>query len=166
MFDRRGYGISDRPNGADEVAIEKAMDDMRAVMDVVGSQRAVVYGFEDGAAVSLLFAASYPERTIALVLVTPMVRYFTAADFPWGFSAERGQEWLQRIASEWGTAEFWRWNLETMSGAGDPDEEQGSSVWPDGPGCARACRGARDRTRRAAGGCSRLSSQPSTCPRS
>jgi len=122
-FDRRGFGISDRPNGADEVAVEKAMDDMRAVMDAVRSQRAVVYGFEDGAAVSLLFAASYPERVTALVLVSPMVRYLTTEDFPWGFSAERGREWLQRIESQWGTAEFWRFNLDTMSGADSLDED-------------------------------------------
>jgi len=59
-FDRRGFGISDRPGTPGQMAIEKSLDDMRAVMDAAGSERAVVYGFEAGAAVSLLFAASYP----------------------------------------------------------------------------------------------------------
>lgn len=63
MFDRRGFGISDRPSSLESMSLEMGMDDMRTVMDAAGCERAVVYGFEDGCAVSLLFAASYPERT-------------------------------------------------------------------------------------------------------
>jgi len=84
MFDRRGFGISDRPSSLESMSLEKGMDDMRTVMDAAECERAVVYGFEDGCAVSLLFAASYPERTRALILATPLVSYFTSSDFPWG----------------------------------------------------------------------------------
>ena len=118
MFDRRGCGISDRPTDPDQIAIEKGMDDMRAVMDAVGSERAVVFGFEAGAAVSLLFAASYPERVAALVLMAPLVRNFPTDDFPWGFPAALAEEWLSRIESQWGTPELWDWN---MTGMGAPN---------------------------------------------
>ena len=90
-FDRRGFGISDRPGTPGQMAIEKSLDDMRAVMDAAASERAVVYGFEAGAAVSLLFAASYPERVTALVLHAPLVRYWRAPDFPVGLDTGRGE---------------------------------------------------------------------------
>jgi class 3 adenylate cyclase len=113
-FDRRGFGISDRPGTAGEMAMEKSLDDMRAVMDAAGSERAAVYGFEAGAAVSLLFAASYPERVLALVLHAPLVRYWRTPEFPWGWTEEHAREWDRMIEEFWGTPEFWRWNMEHM----------------------------------------------------
>jgi pimeloyl-ACP methyl ester carboxylesterase len=65
-FDKRGQGLSDRVTGAP--SLEQRMDDVRAVMDEVGSQRAVLLGFSEGSAMSLLFAASYPERVSHLIL--------------------------------------------------------------------------------------------------
>src|SRR5207253_10745657 len=65
-FDKRGQGLSDRISGAP--SLEERMDDVRAVMDDVGSQRAVIVGFSEGAAMSVLFAATYPERAVQLVL--------------------------------------------------------------------------------------------------
>jgi pimeloyl-ACP methyl ester carboxylesterase len=65
-FDKRGTGMSDRISGAP--ALETRMDDDRAVMDAVGSRRAAFLGASEGAAMSILFAATYPERTAALVL--------------------------------------------------------------------------------------------------
>jgi pimeloyl-ACP methyl ester carboxylesterase len=120
MFDRRGFGISDRPGTPGQLAIEKSLDDMRAVMDAAGSERAVVYGFEAGAAVSLLFAASYPDRVTALILHAPLVRYWRSPDFPWGWTQEQASEWDRQITVAWGTTEFWRWNIEGMG------EEPGS----------------------------------------
>jgi len=113
-FDRRGYGISDRPNAPGQLAIEKGLDDTRAVMDAAGSERAVFLGVEAGAAVSLLFVATYPERASALALISPLVRYSPTAGFPWGFPDEEADEWLHRIETQWGTPEFWRWNFGTM----------------------------------------------------
>ena len=65
-FDKRGQGLSDRISGAP--SLEQRMDDVRAVMDDIGSQRAVIVGFSEGAAMSVLFAATYPERVAQLVL--------------------------------------------------------------------------------------------------
>ena len=65
-LDKRGTGMSDRVSGAP--TLELRMDDVRAVMDAVGSQRAAFYGLSEGAAMSILFAATYPERTAALVV--------------------------------------------------------------------------------------------------
>ena len=83
-FDKRGTGMSDRVSGAP--TLETRMDDVRAVMDAVGSQRAAFYGLSEGAAMSLLFAATYPERTAALVLRSAFPRRMWAPDYPWGRS--------------------------------------------------------------------------------
>ena len=82
LFDKRGTGISDPVQGAPSV--EERMDDVRAVMDAAGSHRAALMGSADGGAIVVLFAATYPERTAALVLNAPVVRGSWAPDFPWG----------------------------------------------------------------------------------
>jgi Predicted hydrolases or acyltransferases (alpha/beta hydrolase superfamily) len=66
IFDKRGTGVSDRVRGVPD--LETRMDDVRAIMDAVGSERAAVLGYSEGAAMAALFAATYPERTPALVL--------------------------------------------------------------------------------------------------
>jgi pimeloyl-ACP methyl ester carboxylesterase len=81
-FDKRGTGMSDRVSGAP--TLETRMDDVRAVMDAVGSRRAAVYGLSEGAAMSLLFAATYPERTAALIVRSAFPRRMWAPDYPWG----------------------------------------------------------------------------------
>src|SRR6516225_7144344 len=81
-FDKRGTGMSDPVSGAPSLEIR--MDDMRAVMDAVGSRRAAFYGLSEGAAMSILFAATYPERTAALVVRSCSPRTMWAPDFPWG----------------------------------------------------------------------------------
>lgn len=85
-FDKRGTGMSDRVSGAP--TLEARMDDVRAVMDAVGCQRAAFYGLSEGAAMALLFAATYPERTAALVLRSAFPRRMWAADYPWGRTEE------------------------------------------------------------------------------
>jgi pimeloyl-ACP methyl ester carboxylesterase/class 3 adenylate cyclase len=81
-FDKRGTGMSDPVSGAP--SLETRMDDVRAVMDAVGSRRAAFYGLSEGAALSILFAATYPERTAALVVRSCSPRTMWAPDFPWG----------------------------------------------------------------------------------
>ena len=71
-FDRRGFGVSDRPTSPDALSLELGVDDLRAVMDATGATKPVIMGFEWGCALSLLFAASYPERTAGLVLLSPV----------------------------------------------------------------------------------------------
>ncbi len=75
LFDKRGVGLSDRVREERLPDLETRMDDVRAVMDAVGSERALVFGVSEGGPMSMLFAATYPERTVALIL------YGTAADF-------------------------------------------------------------------------------------
>jgi class 3 adenylate cyclase/alpha-beta hydrolase superfamily lysophospholipase len=88
-FDKRGQGLSDRISGAP--SLEQRMDDVRAVMDAVGSQRAVLLGFSEGTAMSALFAATYPERVSHLVLFG-------------GFaSGEVPQVWIEELVKAWGT---------------------------------------------------------------
>jgi pimeloyl-ACP methyl ester carboxylesterase len=81
-FDKRGTGMSDPVSGAP--SLETRMDDVRAVMDAAGSRRAAFYGLSEGAAMSILFAATYPERTAALVVRSCSPRTMWAPDFPWG----------------------------------------------------------------------------------
>src|ERR1700704_4358709 len=71
-FDKRGQGLSDRMSGAP--SLEQRMDDVRAIMDAIGSHRAILFGFSEGCAMSTLFAATYPQRVSHLVLVAGFAR--------------------------------------------------------------------------------------------
>jgi class 3 adenylate cyclase len=98
MFDKRGTGLSDRAVGVP--TLEERMDDVRAVMDAVGSQQAALFGISEGGAMSVLFAATYPERTRALVL------YGTYGHFrSWVLPPERIEAALDRMEKNWGTGE-------------------------------------------------------------
>ncbi len=81
-FDKRGTGMSDRVTGVP--TLETRMDDLRAIMDAVGSERAAVLGWSEGCPMSALFAATYPERVWALVLYGGRARTLRAPDYPWG----------------------------------------------------------------------------------
>jgi pimeloyl-ACP methyl ester carboxylesterase len=96
VFDKRGTGMSDRVAGAP--TLETRMDDVRAVMDAAGSTRAAVVGVSEGAPMSLLFAATYPERTAALVLWGGMPRMMWAPDYPCGYTEEAYREWMEVTA--------------------------------------------------------------------
>jgi class 3 adenylate cyclase len=82
FFDKRGTGMSDRVTGAP--TLETRMDDVRAVMDAAGSERAAIMGWSEGVAMSALFAATYPQRAWALVLYGGFARGLRAPDYPWG----------------------------------------------------------------------------------
>jgi class 3 adenylate cyclase/dienelactone hydrolase len=86
FFDKRGTGMSDRVTGAP--TLETRMDDVRAVMDAAGSERAALTGWSEGVAMSALFAATYPERTWALVLYGGEARALRAPDYPWGMTED------------------------------------------------------------------------------
>ncbi len=100
-FDKRGTGMSDPVNGAP--SLETRMDDVRAVMDAVGSRRAAIYGLSEGAAMSILFAATYPERTAALVLRSCSPRTLWAPDFPWGRSEAAYQREVDQALGVYGS---------------------------------------------------------------
>jgi len=86
IFDKRGTGMSDRVVGAP--TLEARMDDIRAVMDAVGSSRAALIGWSEGVPLGILFAATYPQRTDALVLIGGFARILWAPDHPWGMTEE------------------------------------------------------------------------------
>jgi pimeloyl-ACP methyl ester carboxylesterase len=94
-FDKRGTGMSDPVAGAP--TLETRMDDVRAVMDAAGSRRAALFGVSDGASMSVLFAATYPERTAALVLRSAAARTLWAPDYPWGSTED---EYRRRVEGE------------------------------------------------------------------
>jgi len=93
-FDKRGTGMSDPVSGAP--TLETRMDDVRAVMDAVGSRRAALFGLSEGASMSVLFAATYPERTAALVLRSAIARTLWAPDYPWGRTEDEYEREIER----------------------------------------------------------------------
>jgi class 3 adenylate cyclase len=103
LFDRRGTGLSDRPR--EPATLEARMDDVRAVLDAVGSDRAVLFGTVEAAAMCILFAATYPERTLGLVLLHGYAKGTWAPDYPWAETAESQREELERELRTWGTHE-------------------------------------------------------------
>jgi class 3 adenylate cyclase len=101
LFDRRGVGLSDPAAGAP--TLEERMDDVRAVMDAAGSERAALFGMSEGATMCMLFAATYPERTSALVLWGAMARSTADDDYPWAPAKEAAVEAQEQlIAPLWG----------------------------------------------------------------
>jgi class 3 adenylate cyclase len=97
-FDKRGTGASDRVSGVP--SLEERMDEVRAVMDAVGAERAALLGHVDGAAMAILFAATYPERVFALVLFQGKPRFVRAPDFPWVPTREEYEQGTQSWLAE------------------------------------------------------------------
>ena len=120
MFDKRGVGLSDRVPDDRLPDLETRMDDVRAVMDAMGSERAVVMGVSEGGPMSMLFAATYPERTIALVL------YGTAADFTGREPAYKQDDaaYLERMEETWGTEAFARHEIAAWGAPGHEDDDR------------------------------------------
>jgi class 3 adenylate cyclase len=101
LFDRRGVGLSD-PLSA-PATLEERMDDVRAVMDAAGSERAALIGVSEGGTMCMLFAATYPERVSALVLCGAMARSTWAEDYPWAPERDAAEEALNELlAPLWG----------------------------------------------------------------
>jgi class 3 adenylate cyclase/pimeloyl-ACP methyl ester carboxylesterase len=93
LFDRRGVGLSDRPGGVP--SLEQRMDDVRAVMDAVGSERAALFGMGADGAMATLFGATYPERTSGLVLYAVPARGSWAPDYPWAPKPDRAHQLIE-----------------------------------------------------------------------
>ncbi len=102
LFDKRGTGLSDRVALHELPTLEQRMDDVRAVMDAVGSERAALMGVSEGGPMCLLFAATYPERTAALVLNGAYARRLWAEDYPFGERPEEYEAFLEDIRKNWG----------------------------------------------------------------
>src|SRR5829696_6181181 len=97
LFDKRGTGLSDRSAGI--ATMEERMDDVRAVMDAAGSGRAVLFGVSESAPLSCLFAATYPERTAALILYAAYASEVRQPDYPWASTSEERAAQLDELAA-------------------------------------------------------------------
>jgi class 3 adenylate cyclase len=119
LFDKRGTGLSDR--NASIATLEERMDDVRAVMDAAGSERAALFGMSEGGPMSLLFAATYPERTRALALCGSYARHPT-------LSREIIAEHVEQIDRVWGTGEYWAKSY-APDKASDPSFRRTAARW-------------------------------------
>ncbi len=101
LFDKRGTGMSDR--GSQIFTLEQRMHDVQAILDEVGSQRAALFGVSEGGPMSLLYAATYPARTSALILYGSYAKRSWAPDYPLGWKDEQWDRFLDNIERNWGT---------------------------------------------------------------
>lgn len=134
-LDKRGTGLSDRPGDLPD--LETRIDDVRAVMDAAGSERAVLLGYSEGGPMSLLFAATYPERVSALVLYGVFAARLRSDDYPWAPSRAERDAYADRIEREWG----WEADMHRMC----PNADDAMARWWGeraraalSPGAARA----------------------------
>src|ERR1700733_14812234 len=100
LFDKRGTGLSDRVT--DMPSLEVRMDDVRAVMDAVASERAALFGVSEGGPMCALFSAPYPSRVSALIMQGGFPRRIRTPDFPWGPTKEERRAWIEQMRREWG----------------------------------------------------------------
>jgi DNA-binding SARP family transcriptional activator/pimeloyl-ACP methyl ester carboxylesterase len=119
-FDKRGTGLSDRPGGLPD--LETRMDDVRAVMDAAGSERAALFGSSEGGPMSMLFAATHPSRTLSLVLYgTYAKRRDPDEDYPWAPTWEERQRYAAEIEQSWG----WEADMKRMT----PSADEAMAEW-------------------------------------
>ena len=102
LFDKRGTGLSDRVPINQLPTLEQRMDDVRAVMDAVGSERAALCGVSEGGPMCSLFAATYPEKTLALVMIGTYAKRIRDAEYPWGPTAEQRERFFEVMRQQWG----------------------------------------------------------------
>jgi pimeloyl-ACP methyl ester carboxylesterase len=100
LFDKRGTGLSDRVS--DMPMLETRMDDVRAVMDAVGSERAALLGYSEGGPMSALFAATFPARTSALIMIGSFARRIQSPDYPWAPTVDERDQFIEITRREWG----------------------------------------------------------------
>lgn len=103
VVDRRGTGVSDRYSADDLPPLEDLVDDLSAVLDAVGSERATLFGFSDAGALCAMFAATRPERLSGLILYATAARGVVAPDYPWQWSEEEWQSYFGGLGAGWGT---------------------------------------------------------------
>lgn len=118
-FNRRGVGLSDPVPVAEFASLETWVDDVRAVMDAVGLERASVMGNGSGGQMAMLFAATHPDRVESLVLLNAFARLSQAEDYPWGFPPEAQDGFLELIGASWGSGAVV--DFIAPSQAADPD---------------------------------------------
>ncbi|MGZ5295023.1 MAG: adenylate/guanylate cyclase domain-containing protein, partial [Actinomycetota bacterium] len=125
---KRGTGMSDRPPGP--ATLEERTDDIRAVMDAAGSERAFIFGTSEGGSMASVFAATYPERTSGLILWGTQATWTRADDYPWGFSREESLAEIEDLA-EHGLTDAYLFGYGAGAGAGmsEDEKEQIRRLW-------------------------------------
>jgi class 3 adenylate cyclase/predicted alpha/beta hydrolase len=122
VFDKRGSGLSDPVSSA--ATIEERIDDIRAVMDAAGSERADVFGWSEGATIAALFGASFPDRALTLVLYGSYARGTPAKGYPW---AVKREEWEQMLRED--EEELWGQGLSLMIAAPSLFDDEALVRW-------------------------------------
>ena len=122
LFDKRGTGMSDRSSQI--FTLEQRMHDVQAILDAVGSKRAALFGISEGGPMSLLYTATYPERTSALVLYGSYAKRSWAPDYLFGWTDEQWQAVLDDIEHNWGSPQSLSIAMRAPSLAGDPHAAQ------------------------------------------
>jgi len=117
VFDKRGSGASD-PLATPEPTWEDWADDIRAVMDAAGSERAAVIGVGDSGPLAILFAATQPHRVTSLILINTGARLVQGPDYPWGLRPDEVEAFLRRTRETWGTGGI----VDVFSPSGAADE--------------------------------------------
>ena len=102
LFDKRGTGLSDRVPLSELPTLEQRMDDVRAVLDAVGSERAALFGVSEGGPMSALFAATYPDKTSALVMIGTYAKRVRDDDYPWAPTIEEREHFFEEMREHWG----------------------------------------------------------------
>jgi class 3 adenylate cyclase len=123
LFDKRGTGLSDRSSQL--FSLEQRMDDVRAVMDAAMSDRAAIFGISEGGPMSILFAATYPERTSPLIMYGAYAKRAWAKDYPFGWRDEEWVAFFDNVENHWGTTKGVDLNIWAPSVAHD------ERVWED-----------------------------------
>ena len=145
LFDKRGTGLSDGVSIENLPGLEQRMDNVRAVLDAVGSERAAVFGASEGGNLSILFAATYPDRVRALILAAIYAKRIWSPDYPWAPTVAEREEEHALLEREW-DGEMDISDL-APSAVDDPAPlarvARGAS--PAGPPRAGSLRGSRDR---------------------
>src|SRR6266550_6251452 len=133
LLDKRGTGLSDRPS--DLGSLETRMDDIRAVLDAVGVERALLVGSGAGGQPCAMFAATYPERTRALVLVNTPARAVKTEDYPYGLDPGAWREQLREVRQLWGERDYFEQQARRANPSADDEFVDwfvtlGSMIWP------------------------------------
>jgi pimeloyl-ACP methyl ester carboxylesterase/DNA-binding winged helix-turn-helix (wHTH) protein len=134
-FDKRGTGMSDRPGGLPD--LETRMGDLIAVMGAARSEQAVLFGYSEGGPMSILYAATYPERVRGLVIYSSYARRIWTPDYPWGFRPEERARYAEQLEADWA------WEADMRHMCPNADDEM-ARWWGErcraatSPGAARA----------------------------
>ena len=102
LFDKRGTGLSDRVPIHELPTLEQRMDDVRTVMEAVGSEKAALVGVSEGGPMCSLFAATYPEKTLALVMIGTYAKRICDDEYPWAPTTEQRQHFFEEMREQWG----------------------------------------------------------------